>query len=74
MWGDWSKSKEIKETQQPHVYVTLDEIIDQNFETAIKDNWGRGFPGGSVDKNLPANAGDTGSIPGPGRSHMLRSN
>ena len=29
-----------------------------------------GFPGGSVVKNLPANAGDTGSIPGPGRSHM----
>ena len=25
-------------------------------------------------KNLPANAGDTGSIPGPGRSHMSRSN
>ena len=30
-----------------------------------------GFPGGSVAKNLPTNAGDTGSIPGPGRSHML---
>ena len=30
----------------------------------------RGFPGGSVVKNLPANAGDTGSIPGPRRSHM----
>ena len=29
------------------------------------------FPGGPVVKNLPANAGDTGSIPGPGRSHML---
>ena len=28
------------------------------------------FPGGSVVKNLPANAGDTGSSPGPGRSHM----
>ena len=28
----------------------------------------RGFPGGSVVKNLPANAGDTGSIPGLGRS------
>ena len=27
------------------------------------------FPGGSVVKNLPANAGDTGSIPGLGRSH-----
>ena len=25
-------------------------------------------------KNLPANAGDKGSIPGPGRSHMLQSN
>ena len=27
-----------------------------------------GFPGGSVVKNLPANAGDMGLIPGPGRS------
>ena len=26
-----------------------------------------GFPGGSVVKNQPANAGDTGSIPGSGR-------
>ena len=28
----------------------------------------QGFPGGLVVKNLPANAGDTGSIPGSGRS------
>ena len=27
-----------------------------------------GFPGGSVVKNLPDNAGDTGSVPGLGRS------
>ena len=33
-----------------------------------------GLPGGVVVKNPPANAGDTGSSPGPGRSHMLRSN
>ena len=33
-----------------------------------------GFPGGIVAKNPPANAGDTGSIPGPGRSHMLQGN
>ena len=33
-----------------------------------------GFPGGSVVKNLPANVGDKGSTPGPGRSHMLWSN
>ena len=32
------------------------------------------FPGGAVVKNPPANAGDTGSSPGPGRSHMLWSN
>ena len=32
------------------------------------------FPGGSVVKNLPANAGDTGSSPGPGRSHVQQSN
>ena len=32
------------------------------------------FPGGTVVKNLLANAGDTGSTPGPGRSHMPRSN
>ena len=25
-------------------------------------------------KNLPANAGDTGSTPGPGRSHVPQSN
>ena len=34
----------------------------------------RDFPGGAVVKNPPANAGDTGSIPGPGRPHMLQSN
>ena len=33
-----------------------------------------GFPGGTVVKNPPANAGDMGSTPGPGRSHMPRSN
>ena len=27
-----------------------------------------GFPGGPVEKNLPANAGDVGLIPGSGRS------
>ena len=31
------------------------------------------FPGGTVVKNPPANAGDTGSSPGLGRSHVPRS-
>ena len=34
----------------------------------------RGFHGGAVIENLPANAGDTGSSPGLGRSHTPRSN
>ena len=34
----------------------------------------RDFPGGPVVKNLPTNAGDTGSILGPGRFHMLQVN
>ena len=41
------------------------------FQKLKTDIWG--FPGGSVTKNPPANAGDTGSIPGLGRSYMLQS-
>ena len=33
----------------------------------------RGFPGGAVVESLPANAGDTGSGPGLGRSHIPQS-
>ena len=40
----------------------------------IKNGSVRGFPGGAVVENLPANAGHTGSSPGPGGSHMPRSN
>ena len=32
------------------------------------------FPGGSVVKNLHANAGGMGLIPGPGRFHMPQGN
>ena len=35
-----------------------------------RQTWG--FPGGP--KHSPADAGDMGSIPGPGRFHMPRSN
>ena len=34
---------------------------------------GKGFPGGAVVGSLPAGAGDTGSGPGLGGSHMPRS-
>ena len=42
-------------------------------ETALKIKSARDFPGGAVVGNLPANAGDTGSSPGLGGSHMPRS-
>jgi len=34
----------------------------------------RNFLSGTVDKNLPANAGDMGLIPGPGRFHIPHNN
>ena len=37
----------------------------------VKNPPSTGFPGGAVVESLPANAGDTGSSPGLGRSHML---
>ena len=39
----------------------------------LRNDKGLGFPGGPVVENPPASAGDTGSSPGPGRSHMPRS-
>ena len=47
-------------------------VLDPEDTIAIKTL--TGFPGGAVVENLPANAGDTGSSPGPGRSHMPQSN
>ena len=42
--------------------------------STFKNQLMRDFPGGTVDKYPPANAGDTGSISGPGRSHTPQSN
>ena len=39
----------------------------------FKNRWW-GFPDSPMVENLPANAGDMGSIRGQGRSHMLQSN
>ena len=42
--------------------------------TDIKSDEHVDFPGGPVVKNLSANAGDTGSTPGPGRFHVPQGN
>ena len=44
------------------------------FRLVVNSGWVWGFPGGTVVKNPTVNAGDTGSSPGPGRSHMPQSN
>ena len=43
-------------------------------ENWLKKNSSLDFPGGTVDKNLPANAGDTDLVPDLGRFHMLWGN
>ena len=41
--------------------------------TSLKTSSYRGFPGGLVVKNLPANAGDVALIPGSRRAHVSQS-
>ena len=46
-------------------------ILSLFFQTKVQAApEGRDFPEGPVVKNLPANTGDMGSIPGPERPHM----
>ena len=40
------------------------QVINTGIRNSMVVQWFKGFPGGSVVKNPPANAGDTGSIPG----------
>ena len=68
----------------PKVFVSLRIVLAyskygthlnaQLFKVLLKESHFWGFLGGAVVDNLPANAGDTGSSPGLGRSHMPRSN
>ena len=54
--------------------VCTETIINPLLADSYQNPISGGFPGGAVVENLPANAGDTGSSPGVGRSHMPRSN
>ena len=52
-------------------FLALSAYIRKEERSKIND---RDFPGGTVVKNSPANAGDMGLSPGLGRSHMPWSN
>ena len=55
-------------TDHFNIYVlTFHGYIYRERERAVLGTF-MGFPGGSVLKNLPPNAGDIGSVPGSGRS------
>ena len=47
------------------------KVKEESEKVGLKLNI-QNFPGSPVVENLPANAGEMGSIPGPGRSHMLQ--
>ena len=59
-----------------HILVTVATFVSGLLKKKKKhtQTLNTGFPGGSAVKNPPANAGDMGLFPGPGRSHMMWSN
>ena len=59
-------------THEREPYSVQQDPFTPTHSTSIKNT--REFPGGAVVKNPPANAGNTGLSPGPGGSHMPRSN
>ena len=65
----WPEPGHEEPSDRPRLMVIL-----QIVRSVLFKNFKRDFPGGAVVKNLPANAGDTSSSPGPGRSHMPWSN
>ena len=63
-----------KEKSYIFISINAEKAFDKNQHHLMTKTRNRGFPGGAVVENLPANAGDTGSSPGLGRSHIPRSN
>ena len=70
-WGSWwaaiygvAQSRTLLKRLSMHHFAPKTQVCTYDHCTSVTG----GFPGGSVVKNLPANAGDMGSIPGWRRS------
>ena len=66
-----SKMLTFESTSRSHC---LQYPVTDSMHTSDKAESMLDFLGGTMDKNPPANAGDKGSIPSPGRFHMPWSN
>ena len=64
----------IKKEWNTAICSNMDGPRDYHTKWSESERERQGFPGGAVVENLPANARDTGSGPGLGRSHMPWSN
>ena len=73
IWEDLKITADGDCSQEIKRRLLLGRKVMTNLDSILKSR-DMGFPGSTVEKNLPANAGDTGSIPGPGRFHMPQSN
>ena len=69
-------SPKLETTQTPIKRINPEVFVssDNEYYSSVKRKIFSGFPGGSVVKNLPDNAGGMSSIPGPRRSLMPQSN
>ena len=75
VWSTHITLKSIKGCIVGTCHVLLRSEVPSSFSQQVqsKASSPRGVPGGPVVKNPPAKAEDTGSTPGPGRSHRPRS-
>ena len=69
VWKRSYYSKSCDDGEKSH-----EQLLEAGKDTKQQDSLLEGFPGGAVDKTPPANAGDSGLIPDPGRSQVLQWN
>ena len=68
-WAKWQA-----ESNTPFANTRIITLVYTFLNCKSEEEYLRGFPGSAVVKNPPANEGDMGSSPSPGRSHMPQSN